>query len=122
MFACICVNSPDTFIEDIEFIVCQTLLLEDCYDSIVDAATPNTHGLVFTTAPNTVMHHISHTVVTVIGIPVPGGVGSCPLLFVPSFLWRTFLALAQLTETGGAHQLQPVQSPHEGVKKNKNIY
>lgn len=58
------------------------------------------------------------------GVPVPGGVGSCPLLLLPSVFWRTFLALPQLAETGGAHQLQPVQSPHEGdvegVERNRN--
>ena len=32
-----CQNLPDTFIEGVEFVICQTFLLEDCYDSIVDA-------------------------------------------------------------------------------------
>lgn len=35
-------NLPDTFIENEEFVICQTFLLEDCDDSIVDAAAPNT--------------------------------------------------------------------------------
>lgn len=35
-------NSPDTFIENEEFVICQAFLLEDCDDSIVDAAAPNT--------------------------------------------------------------------------------
>lgn len=47
-------------------------------------------------------------------LPVPGGVGSRPLLLLPSVLWRTFLALPQLAETGRAHQLEPMQSPHGG--------
>ena len=48
------------------------------------------------------------------GVPVPGGVGSRPLLLLSSVLWRTFLALPQLAETGRAHQLKPMQSPHGG--------
>lgn len=38
-------DSPDTFIEDVEFIICQTFLLEDCYDSVVDAATSDTYSM-----------------------------------------------------------------------------
>lgn len=34
-----CPNLPDTFIEDVEFVIRQTFLLEDCYDSVVDAET-----------------------------------------------------------------------------------
>lgn len=44
---CGCLNLPDTFIEDIELIICQTFLLEDCDDGIVDAVTPNMQRLVF---------------------------------------------------------------------------
>ena len=40
-------------------------------------------------------------------VPVPGSVGSSSLLLVPPLLRG-----AQLTEAGGAHQLQPVQGPH----------
>ncbi len=36
---CGCRNLPDTFIEDVEFVICQTFLLEDGYDRVVDAAT-----------------------------------------------------------------------------------
>lgn len=36
---CGCRHLPDTFIEDVEFVICQTFLLEDCYDGIVNAAT-----------------------------------------------------------------------------------
>ena len=43
-------------------------------------------------------------------VPVPGSVGSSSLLLVPSLLRG-----AQLTEAGGAHQLQPVQGPHGGT-------
>ena len=38
----LCFYIPDTFIEDVEFVVCQTFLLEDSDNSIVDAATPQT--------------------------------------------------------------------------------
>lgn len=87
--------------------------------------TKHTHKLVYVTDPNTFKHHMLCSLM-LFGIPVPSGIGSCPLLFLPSFLWRTFLALAQLAETGGAHQLQPVQSPHEEditeVKKNQTMH
>lgn len=36
------VDLPDTFIEDVKFIICQTFLLEDSYDGIVNAATQHT--------------------------------------------------------------------------------
>lgn len=47
-------------------------------------------------------------------VPVPFGVGSRPLLLLSPVLRRTFLALPQLAETGRAHQLEPMQSPHGG--------
>lgn len=47
-------------------------------------------------------------------VPVPGGVGPRPLLLIPSVLWWTLLTLPQLAETGRAHQLEPMQSPHGG--------
>ena len=40
---CGCLNLPDAFVEDVKFVISQALLLEDCDDSIVDAATQNTH-------------------------------------------------------------------------------
>lgn len=36
------VDLPDTFIEDVEFVICQTFLLKDGYDGIVNAATQHT--------------------------------------------------------------------------------
>ena len=43
---CFCLNLPDTFVEDVEFVICQTFLLEDGDDSVVDAAAQQTHKLV----------------------------------------------------------------------------
>lgn len=51
--------------------------------------------------------------------PVPCGISTRPLLLLPSVLWRTLLTLSQLAQTGGAHQLQPVQSPHEADRKER---
>lgn len=42
----VCWHLPDTFVEDVEFIICQTFFLEDSYDGIVDAATWNTQTCV----------------------------------------------------------------------------
>lgn len=37
-----CWHLPDTFVEDVEFVICQTFFLEDSYDGIVNAVTWNT--------------------------------------------------------------------------------
>ncbi len=79
-------NLPDTFIEEEEFIICQTFLLEDCYDSVVDAATYHKCKLVCMIEKMHLNPYVFCSL-TVFGVPVPGGVGSCPLLLLPSVLW-----------------------------------
>lgn len=49
---CFSLNLPDTFVEDVEFVICQTFFLEDCDDSVVDAATQQTHKLVYIIVQN----------------------------------------------------------------------
>lgn len=102
---------PDTFVEDIEFVICQTFLLEDCYYGIVNATTYTQKWSIWLLLIH--FNCLFFQILITFTVPVPGGVGSRPLLLLPSVLWWTFLALPQLAETRGAHQLQPVQSPHE---------
>lgn len=40
MYVCVCACVlPDTFVKDVEVIICQTFLLEDRYDCIVNTVT-----------------------------------------------------------------------------------
>lgn len=44
--------------------------------------------------------------------PVPGGVGAGPALLRPPLVQGCLLSLAQVTEAGRTHELQPAKSPH----------
>lgn len=45
-------------------------------------------------------------------LPVPGSVGAGPALLAPPLIQGCLLSLAQITEAGRTHELQPAKSPH----------
>lgn len=45
-------------------------------------------------------------------LPVPGSVGAGPALLGPPLIQGCLLSLAQITEAGRTHELQPAKSPH----------
>lgn len=45
-------------------------------------------------------------------LPVPGSVGAGPSLLGPPLIQGCLLSLAQITEAGRTHELQPAKSPH----------
>lgn len=45
-------------------------------------------------------------------LPVPGSIGAGPSLLGPPLIQGCLLSLAQITEAGRTHELQPAKSPH----------
>lgn len=72
------------------------------------AAQPAAHGAAVSRTAGAWGQEPAHRVT----LPVPGSVGAGPALLGPPLIQGCLLSLAQITEAGRTHELQPAKSPH----------